>query len=171
MDFLFQDVFTARKVEGEFTVDELSDPETAPYDMIIGTDLLTVSEMDLKFSNQTIVWGYLTAPMQTGKDQDVDEIAYVLATEASILKVAEQRQNRILDANFAAIDLYKKVNTMGSLSTHQKKQLIKTLEKFPALFSGGLCTIDIEPIHSEIKEGAKPKHSKSCPVPKAYLRN
>ena len=59
--------------------------------------------------------------MQTGKDQDKDEIAYVLATEAPILKVAEEQQNRILDANHAAIDLDEKVNNMGSLSAHQKK--------------------------------------------------
>ena len=98
--------------------------------------------------------------MQTGEDQDEDEISYILATQAPILKVAEKRQNRILDANYAAIDLDEKVNDMGSLSAHQKKQRIKTLKKFPALVSGGLGTIDIESIHLEIKEGAKPKHSK-----------
>ena len=62
----------------------------------------------MKFSNQTIVWNDLTAPMQTSQDQDKDEIAYVLAAEASILKQAEARQNRILDANYAAIDLNEK---------------------------------------------------------------
>ena len=168
VDFLLPNISTTRKVEWEFTVDESSDPATAPYDMIIGTDLLTALEMDLKFSNQTIVWDDLTAPMQAGKDQDEDEIAYVLATESPILKQAEERQNRILDANYKAIDLDKKVNAMSELSAHQKEQLIKTLKKFPELFSGGLGTIDIEPIHLEIEEGARPKHSKPYPVPKAY---
>ena len=42
------------------------------------------------------------------------------------------------------------------------------MKKFPELFSGGLGTIDIEPIHLEIEEGARPKHSKPYPVPKAY---
>ena len=168
VDFLLPNISTTRKVEWEFTVDESSDPATAPYDMIIGTDLLTALEMDLKFSNQTIVWDDLTAPMQTSKDQDEDEIAYVLATEAPILKQAEERQNRILDANYTAIDLDEKVNAMSELSAHQKEQLIKTLKKFPELFSGGLGTIDIEPIHLEIEEGARPKHSKPYPVPKAY---
>ena len=118
VEFFLSGISTRRKIEWEFTVDELSDPETAPYDIIIGIDLLTALEMDLKFSNQTIVWDNLTAPMQTWKDQDEDERAYILATEAQILKVAEEPQNRILDANYLAIDLDKKVNGMGLLSAH-----------------------------------------------------
>ena len=42
--------------------------------------------------------------MQTSKDQDQDEIAYVLATEALILKQAEERKNRI-NGNYAVVDL------------------------------------------------------------------
>ena len=57
---------------------------------------------------------------------------------------------------------------MDELSMHQKEQLTKTLKKFPALFSGGLGTIDIDPIHLEIKEGARPNYSKPYPVPKAF---
>ena len=120
--------------------------------MIIDTDLLVALEMDLKFSNQAIVWEDLTAPMQTEQDQNQDNIAYVLVTEAHILKIAEEKQNRILDANYVAIDLDEKVNAMTKLSAHQKKQLAKTLKTFPALLSGGLGTIEIEPIHLEIKE-------------------
>ena len=127
MGFLFPGISTTRKVEWEFMLDELSDPDTALYDMIIGTDFLTTLEMGLKVSNQTIVRDDLTVPIQTTKDQDEDEISYVLATEAPILKLAEGRQNRVLDANYAAIDLYKKVNFIESLSAHQKKQPIKTL--------------------------------------------
>ena len=36
------------------------------------------------------------------------------------------------------------------------------------MLSGGLDTIDIEPIHLEIKEGVKPKQSKPYPVPIAF---
>ena len=53
---------------------------------------------------------------------------------------------------------------MNKLSAHQKEQLTKILKKFPALFSGGLGTIDIEPIHLEIEEGARLEHSKPYPV-------
>ena len=42
-------------VEWEFTVDQLSDPGTAPYDKTIGTDLLVELAADLVFCNQTIL--------------------------------------------------------------------------------------------------------------------
>ena len=105
-----------------------------------------------------IVWDDLTAPMQTGKEQDQDEITHVLATEAPILKLAEERQNKILNADYAAINLDEKGKAMTELSAHQKKQLTKTLKKFPALW------------HLEIEEGARPKHSKPYPVPKVFKK-
>ena len=81
--------------------------------------------MDLRFSNQTMLWDDLTVPIHTGKNQDQDDMMYALATEAPILKLAEERLNRILDANYyEAIDLDAKVNVTDSLSEHQKKQLI-----------------------------------------------
>ena len=93
--------------------------------------------------------------MCTGKNQDQNDMLRILATKAPILKlVAEERQNRILDANYEVIDLEAKVNTTDSLSEHQKKQL----------FSGGIGTTNIELIHLEIKEGAKQKHLEAYPI-------
>ena len=46
--FSLPDISTTRKVEWEFTVNELSDPDAVSYDMIIGTDMITVLEIDLK---------------------------------------------------------------------------------------------------------------------------
>ena len=106
--------------------------------------------------------------MQTKRKQDVDELAYILATKSPLLKLAEKRQNRILDANHDAIDLKEKVQEITKLRKHQKEQLLNTLKKFQKLFGGGLGTINIEPIHLEIKEDARPKHSNPYLVPKAF---
>lgn len=46
-------------------------------------------EMDLKFSNQHMVWGQSYSSQAPGKDQDEDDIAYVLAPEAPILTMAQ----------------------------------------------------------------------------------
>ena len=51
MDFLFPEILTSRMVEWKYIVDELSDPDTAPYDMVIGADLLAELAMDLRFRN------------------------------------------------------------------------------------------------------------------------
>ena len=57
---------------------------------------------------------------------------------------------------------------MDYLNDKQKQGLARTLEKFPKLFSGGLGTLDIEPVHIELKPGAVPFHAKAYPIPKAY---
>ena len=98
VNLLFPEILTSRKVE-------------APYNMIVGADLLTELLMVLKFSNQTIVWDDLTAPMETKHNRYHEgELAYVLATEVPILKLTKEQQNRILDANYKAIDLDAKIN-------------------------------------------------------------
>ena len=137
--------------------------------MIIGTDLLTELAMDQRFSNQIVVWDNLTAPVRTGKNQDEELLlAYVLAIEVPILKLAKEQQNRILDANCEAVDLDDKINVMDSLSEYQKKQLIKPLKKLATLSNRGLRTIDIKQIHLEIKGGVIPEHFKPCPIPKGF---
>ena len=91
--------------------------------MIIGTDFITELAMDFRFSSQTTLWDDLTDPMRPGQDQYQDNMVYVLATEAPIIKLAKDRQrNRILDANYEAIDLEVKVDAIELLSEHQKKQ-------------------------------------------------
>ena len=67
-------------------MDELSDPDTALYNMIIGTDLLIELVIDLRFGNQTMLWEDMTVPLhRTGKNQDQDDMIYILATKAPIL--------------------------------------------------------------------------------------
>jgi len=57
---------------------------------------------------------------------------------------------------------------MDYLNDKQKEELTRTLEKFLKLFSGELGTLDIDPVHIELKPGAVPFHSRAYPVPKAY---
>ena len=101
-------------------------------------------------------------------DLDAAKLSYILATEAQILKEVEDHQNRILDANYKAVDIDAKVEAMNYLNDQQKQSLNKTLKKFPKLLSGGLGTLDIEPVYLELKMGAaKPFHSRANPVPNA----
>ena len=91
-----------------------------------------------------------------------------MATEALILKEAEDCQKKIIYANFKAVGINAKVAVMGNLNDKQKQSLNETLKKFPKLKSEGLGTVDIEPVHLELKPGATPFHSRAYPVPKAY---
>jgi hypothetical protein len=49
-----------------------------------------------------------------------------------------------------------------------KKQILgKTLNKFPALFGGGLGMLNIKPVRLELIDGAKPNHARPFPVPQS----
>ena len=76
----------------------------------------------------------------TGKDQDEDEIAYVLAPEIPILTMTETRQNSILYANYEATDLEEKVYVVESLRDIRRKSHIN-IENASCTFSGGRGTI------------------------------
>jgi len=55
------------------------------------------------------------------------------------------------------------VEAIDYLNDQQNQSLNK---KFPNLFSGGLGTLDIEPVHLELKPGATPFPSRAYSIPK-----
>jgi hypothetical protein len=152
-------------------VDETTPADKAQYDVIIGSDLLEDLGIDLKYSDQTITWDGTSIPMKergTLTDSGVTEMLYHTATMAPILKRAEERQSRILDADYSAVDIDKYVAEIAHLSRDQKRNLAKTLHSYPRLFQGGLGTLNIKPVHLELKPGARPYHASYFPIPKVY---
>ena len=77
-------------------------------------------------------------------------------------------QNKIIYTDYKAVDIDAKVAAMDYLNDQQKQSLNETLKKFPKLVLGGLGTLDIVPVHLELKPGAIPFHSRAYPIPKAY---
>ena len=57
------------------------------------------------------------------------------------------------------MDLTKYIEELNYLSDTEKQKLKKLLKQFPELLSGGLGTLDIEPVHLEVIPGAKPYHA------------
>ena len=61
------------------------------------------------------------------------------------------------------------VDQMDHISLNLRKQLKRTLHKYPDLFSGGLGTLKgVDPVHLEVEEKTKPYHSREFPIPRAY---
>ena len=58
------------------------------------------------------------------------------ATMAPILKNAEERQQRILDANYSAVDIDKYVAEVAHITIKQRLKLPQTLNTYPKLFQG-----------------------------------
>ena len=87
--------------------------------------------------------------------------------QSDVIKEAEERQSRILDADYSKVDIDEYVISLKHLNADEKDKLAKMLKRHTELFSGGLGTLKVKPVHLELVEGAKPYHARPFPVPKS----
>ena len=79
----------------------------------------------------------------------------------------EQRQGRILDANYIKVNIDVMVDEL-SIKRSSKRAPMSTLKKYPNLFGDGLGLLDMEPVSIKVKEGSYPYQGRYCNIPKAY---
>ena len=150
----------------KFQVDKVNKSKDSRYDMIIGNDILHYNlGTDLMFSEEIIWWGnphnpfnYDSIPMQTLgtlSDNDMCSMIYDLHTTSPILQQEEDRQRRILDAEYTKVDINDMVNGLD-IAKASKTKLKQTLNKFPTLFGGGLGLLNIRPVEIELQPGSEP---------------
>ena len=87
--------------------------------------------------------------------------------EPTVLQQAEERHNRILDADYSKVDSRTYVEELKHLNSTEKALLLKVLQNHKQLFSGGLGTLKVKPIHLELVDGAVPQHARAFPVPRS----
>jgi transposase InsO family protein len=148
--------------------------KNAQYDMIIGADLLSELGIEINFNTQRIVWEGVEIPMKEKNvisDLQNATAIYYHSIEPTVLKEAEARQKRILDADYSALDLDDYAHMDTHLSNDQQEQLVRSLRKYPKLFRGGLGVLNVPPVHLELRplsKDEKPYHARPFPVPKCY---
>ncbi len=144
------------------------------YDMIIGTDLLSELGVEINFNTQRIIWDGVEIPMKEKhiiSDLQNATAIYYQSIETSVLKEAEARRKRILDADYSALDLDDYAHMETHLNTDQQAKLICSLRKYPKLFRGGLGVLNVPPVHIELRplnKDEKPYHARPFPTPKCY---
>ena len=95
--------------------------------MIIGADLLSELRMEINFNTQWIIWEGIEIPM---KDKHIISnirnatAIYYQSIKPTVLKEAEARQKRILDADYSALDLDDYAHNKTHLSKEQQEKLI-----------------------------------------------
>ena len=89
--------------------------------------------------------------------------ATIFETEA--LQEASTCLQKILDPKYAPA-----IQACRHLTKDEKTQLHASLHKYKPLFDGTLGTWNNKPNNIELKEGAKPYHSRPFPVPKMHER-
>ena len=127
MQFKIPELSTSKEINWACHVDEVSNRDDVPYDMILGLDFLTELGFILDFSTKTIKWGESQVEMlQKGIVTDQKKLAllYQLSQDSTVLKQAESRQNRILDADYSKIELKPHVDSLDHLDSNQKKELL-----------------------------------------------
>ena len=174
INFKLPEFSTSKVIKWVCHLDMETPRDKAQYDMIIGADLLSELKIDLSYTTNRMTWEGVEIPMKEKHVISALHAAkeiYYLALETSILKEAEARQTRILDADYSALDLPTYVRSMTHLTTNQQDMLLACLNNYPSIFKGGLGALNIPPVHLELRPfgpNEKPYHARPFPVPKCF---
>lgn len=172
LTFKIKELLTSNVMTWTCHVDETSERDQVPYDMILGLNFLIEMGFSLDFDSKTIKWGKSHMEMLLqGTVTNYNKLnwQYQLSQESTVLQRAEEWQSRILDANYSKVEMNEYVNLLDHLDSSEKGKLLTTLHQYPTLFGGGLGALRIEPIHLEPKGDARTYHAKPFTVPPAYL--
>ena len=159
-------------IEWNLHVDSTPGPHR--YDMIIGRDVRGELRITLDLKDQTMTWDDSTINMKDPESfpellDPVNDFFWskdLYETEA--LQEASAHLQKILDVKYAPADLNAVVQACRHLTEDEKSQLHALLHKYEHLFDGTLGTWNNKPYNIELKEGAKPYHSRPFPVPKIH---
>ena len=130
----------------------------SPYDIILESEFLLLLGIALNYyDKETIHWGGTGIPMKelgALQDNSICEAIYFAHTQPPLLQDLEERQQRILDADYSKVDIDVFENAL-SIFWKSKQQLKATLKKFPILFGGRLGLLKIKPVTTELQKHAK----------------
>jgi hypothetical protein len=138
--------------------------------MIMGMDLMKFIGITVDCEQRCIRWGGTEIPLKTRVTLNNDEILHMLyhaANEPDILQEAENKQSRILDADYRKVEVDPYVQELAHLTKEEKQVLGETLKKFPTFFGGGLGMLNTKHVELELIDGARPYHARPFPVPQS----
>ena len=172
------DMTTNQKVKAQFTIPELHDDRLiewnmhvtksiGAYDMIIGRDILEFLKIDIRFSDNTVVWDGSEMPF---KERDATEIEAYHISEGDSMEDAVHRVKRILDAKYEKADLDKVCSEQTELERDQRDQLAALLRKYEPLFDGQLGRWHGQEVKLELKPDVKPYHARAYNIPRCHLQ-
>jgi hypothetical protein len=133
LDFKFPDISTSKVVIWQTRVDDKTSSKESTYDMIMGMGLMTSIGITLDCEQRCIRWGRTEIPLKarnTLSDTEILHMLYHTANEPDLLEEAENRQNRILDAEYRNIEVDPFVQELSHLTEDETQVLGKTLKRF-----------------------------------------
>ena len=139
--------------------------------MVIENKLLWNMGMVIDFKNELLDWDGDKIPLKINgaiQDENICQMLYSMHTDAPIIQEAEERAERILDADYSKVNIDEMVDEL-KIDKDLKGKLKMTLNKFPTLFGGGLGKLSDEFPRAKIKlkKGAKPHAATYYTLPHA----
>jgi hypothetical protein len=107
LEFKFPELTNNQTVTWVAHVDDTNKAKDSMYDMIIGMDLMTTIGIYVDTAEKRVMWGDYSTPLKqrgTMQNSSVMEAMYHLAKGSKVLKEAEERQSRILDADYSTMN-------------------------------------------------------------------
>ena len=140
------------------------------FDLIIGTETMRELGIVLDFGRQMIMIDQIDLPMRKISELQKPNVNYQIYKNNEPVATAEltKRATKILDAKYEKADLPAIVKNCVHLTEDQREKLLQTLLLRESLFDGTLGEWDTEPVHFELKEGAKPFHGRAYPIPRIH---
>ena len=143
------------------------------FDLILGTKTMNELGIVLDFKDKIITLDEIQLPMRSIHELPTSRkkaLAFsnslAKSKEPRSIEEATQRVVRILDANYKKADLQAIVSdNCTHLSSNDQIKLLRLLTEFESLFDGTLGAWRTTPVTFELKEGAKPYHGRSFPIP------
>ena len=168
---------TSKCAKAQFTLPELHDnrlitwtfaitENLSSYDMIIGRDIMSDLQMDVKFSTNTIEWDGHEVPL---KDSDASYPEAFHISDSVAVDDATARIKGILDAKYEAADLQDVCDTAEHLNKEQQQMLFSLLSKYEELFDGSLGTWTGSEVTLNMKPDITPYHARAFPIPRVHL--
>ena len=169
IDFKFPELDYNKSITHICHIDSKTDKKKALYDMIIGMDLMTEIGIYVNTETKNVCWQGANIPLrQRGVLQNKDNLSAIYSTTINpVLHEAEERQSRILDADYSGIDIATFCEELEHLNLEERQMLSDTLEAYPTLFGGGLGRLNIKPIDLELKPDATPYSARPFPIPQS----
>jgi transposase InsO family protein len=166
--FTLPEFFLNRQIQFSCHIDDSTNAATAPYDMIIGRDLMSELALDISFHTHAITWEGISVPMKERghlRDRETAHELMLNANEGTRTKASMSRVQHILDAQYHAADLNQVIGEVKTLNNDEQKELLKLLQSYAHLFDGTLGDFNTAPVSIELIPGAKPYHGRPYPVP------
>jgi hypothetical protein len=143
------------------------------YDLIIGKQTMHNLGVILDFQEKTITIDKILLPMRNIANLQLKpRIARALrentcfAQEPISTRSATRRLVKKVDAKYEKADLPAIImENFSHLTASDREKLLSVLLKFKLLFDGTLGDWKLPPVSFELKEGMKPYHGRSYPIP------